>query len=129
MKHLTPIADILHDVADMFDLSVAAIVGPSRAAHIALARQVAAYVLYKRRPDLSLAAITRAIGRADHTTVIYARDKIAALRETNPEVDEVCRELLDEPPATPVVSTPATRPAWEVWWVTGGLGALAVLAA
>ena len=43
--------------------------------------------------DLSLPAIGRFIGR-DHTTALYARDKIAEEIQTNPGLDATIKDLM-----------------------------------
>lgn len=69
--------DIIEHVARYFELSLEDIYGNSRVAAIAQARQIAMY-LCRELTSLSLPKIGQLIGR-DHTTVMYANDKIAEL--------------------------------------------------
>lgn len=69
--------DIIEHVARYFELSLEEIYGNSRAAAIAQARQIAMY-LCRELTSLSLPKIGQLIGR-DHTTVMYANNKIAEL--------------------------------------------------
>lgn len=69
--------DIIEHVARYFELSLDDLYGNSRAAAIAQARQIAMY-LCRELTSLSLPKIGQLIGR-DHTTVMYANNKIAEL--------------------------------------------------
>lgn len=69
--------DIIEHVARYFELSLDDIYGTSRSAAIAQARQIAMY-LCRELTSLSLPKIGQLIGR-DHTTVMYANNKIAEL--------------------------------------------------
>jgi chromosomal replication initiator protein len=69
--------DIIEHVARYFELSLEDLYGNSRAAAIAQARQIAMY-LCRELTSLSLPKIGQLIGR-DHTTVMYANNKIAEL--------------------------------------------------
>ena len=69
--------DIIEHVARYFELSLDELYGNSRAAAIAQARQIAMY-LCRELTSLSLPKIGQLIGR-DHTTVMYANNKIAEL--------------------------------------------------
>jgi chromosomal replication initiator protein len=73
--HLTP-ERILSAVGEKFGVKGEALVGKRRTQVVALPRQVAMYLM-RQLTDLSLAEIGRAFGGRDHTTVIYACDKIA----------------------------------------------------
>jgi chromosomal replication initiator protein len=69
--------DIIDQVAKYFELSLDDLYGNSRAAAIAQARQIAMY-LCRELTSMSLPKIGQLIGR-DHTTVIYANNKITEL--------------------------------------------------
>jgi chromosomal replication initiator protein len=69
--------DIIEHVARYFELSLEELYGNSRAAAIAQARQIAMY-LCRELTSMSLPKIGQLIGR-DHTTVMYANNKIAEL--------------------------------------------------
>lgn len=72
--HLTP-ERILAAVADKHAVKVEMLVGKRRTQAVALPRQVAMYLM-RQLTDLSLAEIGRAFGGRDHTTVLYACEKI-----------------------------------------------------
>lgn len=73
--HITP-ERIVAAVGEKFGVKTEALVGKRRTQVIALPRQVAMYLM-RQLTDLSLVEIGRAFGGRDHTTVIYACDKIA----------------------------------------------------
>lgn len=74
---LTP-ERILAAVAERFGVRSEAMCGQRRTRTVALPRQVAMY-LTRQLTELSLVEIGRMFGDRDHTTVMYACDKIAAL--------------------------------------------------
>ncbi len=59
------------------DVTPAAILGPSRATHIVQARHLCAYLLAEDY-HLTNSAAAHALGRADHTTALNSRARIAA---------------------------------------------------
>jgi chromosomal replication initiator protein len=87
--HLTP-ERILSVVGERFGVKGEALVGKRRTQVVALPRQVAMYLM-RQLTDLSLTEIGRAFGGRDHTTVIYACDKIA----TRMNAEEVFREKIN----------------------------------
>lgn len=77
-SHAPPsIADIQRVVALHFDLSVAKLVSPSRAAAIAWPRQVAMH-LARTLTDASLPSIGEAFGGRSHATVVHACRRVAS---------------------------------------------------
>lgn len=75
-----PVRDIIAACADAWGVSIDLIVSPRRSSHLAVPRHAAMYLTVRMRPDLTLPAIARLFKRSDHTTVIYAFRKVAALR-------------------------------------------------
>lgn len=73
---------IISEVGKFYRLKHEDLIGPRRLAKLALARQVAMYLLRKEL-NLSLASVADTLGRKDHTTVIYAVDKISRQFSTN----------------------------------------------
>jgi chromosomal replication initiation ATPase DnaA len=69
---------IIRRVARHFSLDAAHLTGRSRMRHIAYARQVAEWAIRQAWPKLSLVAIGAYFGGLDHSTVLYAVEKIAA---------------------------------------------------
>ncbi len=66
-------------VAHTFNLSVDRLLSPDRSHDVALPRQIAMFLM--RETNISLPQIGRALGGRDHTTVMYACEKIADLME------------------------------------------------
>ena len=64
-------------VAEHFDVRIADLCGRSRQRTIAFPRQVAMYLCKTLIPSLSLNGIGEAFGGKDHTTVIYACQKVS----------------------------------------------------
>lgn len=85
------LADLLHQrgdlkpgavvdmVAKTFNLSVDRLLSPDRSRDVALPRQIAMYLM--RETNISLPQIGMALGGRDHTTVMYACEKVADLLE------------------------------------------------
>jgi chromosomal replication initiator protein len=82
--------DVLVAVSDAFGVSQDRILGRERTREVALPRQVAMYLL-REEGGVSLPQIGEYIGGRDHTTVIYACDKVADMIETD---DRFRRQVL-----------------------------------
>jgi chromosomal replication initiator protein len=82
--------DVLGAVSRAFGISEDRILGRERTREVALPRQVAMYLL-REEGGVSLPRIGDFIGGRDHTTVIYACDKVSDLMETD---DRVRRQVL-----------------------------------
>ncbi len=67
-----PVARVLQTVARETGVSVEEMRGARRTRHLVQARQVAAWLLARTRPELSLPQIGRLLGGRDHTTIIHA---------------------------------------------------------
>src|SRR6266540_368649 len=76
---------IIELVAREWQVSVEALIGRDRSQKIAQPRQVAMYLL-RKETDASLPQIGQALGGRDHTTVMYAIDKIASDIETKTDL-------------------------------------------
>ena len=80
---------ILSAVSDRFGVKIELLCGQRRTQSVALPRQVAMYLM-RQLTDLSLAEIGRAFGGRDHTTVLYACEKVGELiRSDNTLEDKV----------------------------------------
>jgi chromosomal replication initiator protein len=77
LDELTP-ERILTTVAQQFAIKTDLLLGRRRTRTIVLPRQVAMYLM-RQLTDLSLVEIGRMFGGKDHTTVIYACDKVGSL--------------------------------------------------
>ena len=83
---------ILHATAEHFDFPIEELCGPSRRRPLVIARQISMYV-FRDLTDFSYPAIAREFGGRDHTTVIHAVEKIAALMKERRQVYEQVTEL------------------------------------
>ena len=97
-RQITP-ALIQAQTAERFGLDVEQLQSRSRTRNLVHARQVAMYVC-RELTDLSYPQIGREFGGRDHTTVIHAYDKVAALmqekHETYEDVTALIQSLLAE---------------------------------
>ena len=84
---------ILSAVSDRFGVKLELLCGQRRTQSIALPRQVAMYVM-RQLTTLSLAEIGRAFGGRDHTTVLYACDKVATLLRTDNLLEDKVNALI-----------------------------------
>ena len=83
---------ILRATAEAYGLTVADLVGASRKQPLAQCRQVAMY-LCRDLTSLSLPRIGEVFGGRDHTTVMYAIDRVRKIMETEREVYDRVQEL------------------------------------
>ncbi len=79
-------------VAERFDVSLEALLSPSRVAAVARARQLAMY-LSRELTDQSLPAIARAFNRRDHTTVIHAIRRVEHRTTEDPRLSRQLESL------------------------------------
>ncbi len=80
---------VVEVVARAFNLSVERMLSSDRSRDVALPRQIAMYLM--RETNLSLPQIGQVLGGRDHTTVMYACDKVADLLESD---DKVRRQVV-----------------------------------
>jgi len=78
-RTLTP-PQIISVVADFFNSTPEALIGPDRTKDLAMWRQVAMYLI-REETDASLPAVGEALGGRDHTTIMYGYKKIADMIE------------------------------------------------
>ena len=86
---------ILDATAAAFGFSVEEICGTSRRRPLVTARQVGMYV-FRELTDFSYPAIAREFGGRDHTTVIHAVEKIAALMKERRQIYNQVTELIHQ---------------------------------
>lgn len=84
--------DIINITATFYQLTIDDLYGPSRSQTIALARQVAMY-LSREMTNLSLPKIGQLFGNRDHTTVMYANNKIGELMKERRSIYNQVTEL------------------------------------
>ncbi|MFA6604324.1 MAG: chromosomal replication initiator protein DnaA [Patescibacteria group bacterium] len=80
-RNITP-KQILHAVAQYYDVSVADMLGACREKRLAFPRQVIMYLM-REETNSSFPSIGHEVGNRDHTTVMHACDKIRRELETN----------------------------------------------
>ncbi len=83
---------VLEVVSEFFGVSLSALTGKSRARDIAFPRQIAMYLM-RDQGDMSLPRIGEELGGRDHTTVMYACDKIAELVDSDDKVRKQIMQL------------------------------------
>jgi chromosomal replication initiator protein len=81
---------VMNAVADAFGITPERLLGRDRSREVALPRQVAMYLM-REVANASLPQIGQALGGRDHTTVMYACDKIADMLERD---DRLRRQLI-----------------------------------
>ncbi|HMD87929.1 MAG TPA: chromosomal replication initiator protein DnaA [Anaerolineaceae bacterium] len=89
-RNLVEPRQIVDAVASAFGISAERLMSRDRTHEIALPRQVAMYLL-REEANASLPQIGQALGGRDHTTVMYACEKIADLIESD---DHLRRQLI-----------------------------------
>jgi chromosomal replication initiator protein len=87
--------EVVSRVADSFGVAVERILGRERTREVALPRQIAMYLL-REEANISLPQIGAAIGDRDHTTVMYACNKIADMLETDDRLRRQVIEIRDQ---------------------------------
>jgi len=90
---LVTLENIRRTVADYFKVRVTELQGKSRSRSIARPRQIA-MALARELTTHSLPEIGEQFGGRDHTTVLYACEKVRELRAAEPRVDEDYSNLL-----------------------------------
>ncbi len=83
--------EVVRMVADAFGITVEQILARDRSRQVALPRQIAMYLL-REEAKISLPQIGEVLGGRDHTTVMYACDKVSDLLEGD---DRLRRQVVD----------------------------------
>jgi chromosomal replication initiator protein len=83
--------DIVHRVADTFGVSIERMLGRDRSREVALPRHIAMYLL-REDAACSFPQIGDALGGRDHTTVMYACQKVGDLLERD---DHLRRQVIE----------------------------------
>jgi chromosomal replication initiator protein len=83
--------DIVHKVADRFNIPLERMLSHERTREVALPRQIAMYLL-RHEANCSLPQIGEALGGRDHTTIMYGCEKIADLLESD---DRLRRQVIE----------------------------------
>ena len=82
--------DVIRAVSDVFGVAIERLMGRERTREVALPRQIAMYLL-REEANHSLPQIGEALGGRDHTTVMYACEKVADLLERD---DRLRRQVM-----------------------------------
>jgi chromosomal replication initiator protein len=82
--------DVIRVVAEAYGVTVDRMMSRDRSREVAFPRQIAMYLL--REENISLPQIGDALGGRDHTTVMYAYEKVADLLERD---DRLRRQVID----------------------------------
>jgi chromosomal replication initiator protein len=83
--------EVMSQVAGAFGVSVENLIGPDRRQEVVLPRQIAMYLL-REEANFSLPKIGEAMGGRDHTTVMYACQKVTDLLERD---DKLSRQVIN----------------------------------
>ncbi len=86
---------VINAITATFNISLEELRSNSRRREISWARQVGMYLM-RQHTDLSLPRIGEAFGGKDHTTVMYSCEKVAQLRDNDPDIGNLIRQLSDE---------------------------------
>ncbi|MFB2974395.1 chromosomal replication initiator protein DnaA [Aerosakkonema sp. BLCC-F183] len=85
---------VLMVIAEVYEVSIEDLKGNSRRREISQARQIGMYLM-RHHTDLSLPRIGEEFGGKDHTTVMYSCEKVAQLRDSDPNMAQTLRQLSD----------------------------------
>jgi chromosomal replication initiator protein len=86
--------DILTVISQDYDVAIEDLKGSSRRREVSTARQIGMYLM-RQHTELSLPKIGEVFGGKDHTTVMYSCDKIAQLKDNDPNMAQNLRQLSD----------------------------------
>ncbi|MBX3179002.1 MAG: chromosomal replication initiator protein DnaA [Candidatus Hydrogenedentes bacterium] len=87
------IEQVQRAVADHFDVRIADLHGRSRQRQIVKPRQLAMYLCKELIPSLSLSDVGDAFGGKDHTTVLYACEKVSEEVRESPAARQMVEQL------------------------------------
>jgi chromosomal replication initiator protein len=85
---------VMNAVSEMFEISIEDLKSSSRRREISVARQIGMFLM-RQHTDLSLPKVGEVFGGKDHTTVLYSCEKIAQLKNTDPDLARNLRQLSD----------------------------------
>ena len=87
------IDDIVRAVTKNFNVKLSELQSKKRHHSITLPRQICMYIA-KRMTSLSLQEIGGYFGGRDHTTVLYASDKISKEMKNNPKISNIVNKII-----------------------------------
>lgn len=88
------IEDVMKGVAEKYGVKLSDLKSPKKNKNLAFSRQIAMY-LSRKLTNASYPDIGEKLGGRDHSTIIYADNKIKKLIETNEETKKLIQELED----------------------------------
>jgi chromosomal replication initiator protein len=88
-------AEVVSKVASAFGVTIQNMIGPDRRQEIVLPRQIAMYLL-RVEANCSLPKIGEALGGRDHTTVMYACQKVTDLLERDDKLRHQVLEIREQ---------------------------------
>jgi chromosomal replication initiator protein len=83
--------EVVRVVAEVYGLTIERILGRDRSREVAFPRQIAMYLM-REESNISLPQIGEVVGGRDHTTVIYACEKVADMIESD---DRFRKQVVD----------------------------------
>ena len=89
-------ARVIATVAAYFSVTPDEITGKRRTEKLADARMVTAYLLTERLKDVPLTEIGEILGGRTHASIIYSRDKIANLMNTDHKLKDAVEDILTQ---------------------------------
>lgn len=84
---------IVGEVGELFGVTVEALRGPNRNKEVSQARQIAMYLCRELLPEMNTSLTGAAFGGRDHATVVYACQRVKAMREIDPEMTDLLNRL------------------------------------
>lgn len=94
-EQVISIDQIIAETCKYFSISKDDIRGKSKKKEIAEPRQICAYIITDLLPEVPLESIGKALGGRDHTTIMYARDKIAENRKNTPRIATAVDDIIN----------------------------------
>ena len=85
-------AEIINAVCNFYKIAKTDLLGKKKNKELVEPRQICTYLITELM-NIPLVSVGQAMGGRDHTTVIYARDKIAELIKTNPRIATEVNDL------------------------------------
>jgi len=89
------IPSIIDAVAKYYNITTRDIISPTRKSNIAFPRQIAMYIC-RIKTSFSLPVIGKYFADRDHTTVLYACDKVAEKIRTDKDIERDVNELINK---------------------------------
>jgi chromosomal replication initiator protein len=86
---------IIRAVADHFGASIEAIKGKRRTNAIVVPRQIGMHLCRTLTP-MPLTEIGKAFGKRDHTTVLYACDRVKGMLDSDPDIQRAVKEIQEK---------------------------------